>query len=69
MLVLWPLLPPPPGTFGAMGLGLEELLGMMTVSALLLLPVPPLPLLLLFMIMLVRERQSSTLSERQTPTD
>ena len=74
-MVLWPLLPPPPpppGTFGAMGLGLEELLGMMTVSAfelLLVLPLPPLPLLLLFMIMLVRERQSSTLSERQTPTD
>ena len=41
-----------PGTLGAMGFGLEELLGMMTVSALEMLP--SLPLFLLFMIMFDR---------------
>ena len=53
LFALFPLLLP--GTFGAMGLGLDELLGMMTVSAFaaaLLLPLLP-PLLLLFMIILV----------------
>ena len=49
MLLALPL----PGTLGAMGLGFEELLGMMTVSALgLLLP----PLLFLFMIMFDTEK-------------
>ena len=49
-MLVFPL--PLPGTLGAMGLGLEELLGMMTVSAFAALLLPPLPLLLLFMIMI-----------------
>ena len=55
------------GTFGAMGFGLDELLGMMTVSALAeLLPLLP-PLLLLFMIMLGRRDRQTELHTPRAP--